>query len=50
MPQSLSVVYIHLIFIKNRRSLLRDKESRDALLGFAATPVGLWKYPIPIPR
>jgi REP element-mobilizing transposase RayT len=32
MPQSLSAVYIHLVFsTKNRRPLLRDKEGRDAL-------------------
>jgi putative transposase len=32
MPQSLSAVYIHLVFsTKNRRPLLRDKAGRDAL-------------------
>lgn len=32
MPQSLSVVYIHLVFsTKDRRPLLRDKPTRDAL-------------------
>jgi putative transposase len=32
MPQSLSAVYIHLVFsTKNRRPLLRDKEGRDNL-------------------
>jgi putative transposase len=32
MPQSLSAVYIHLIFsTKDRRPLLRDKTTRDAL-------------------
>ena len=32
MPQSLSAVYIHLVFsTKNRRPLLRDKPTRDAL-------------------
>ena len=32
MPQSLSAVYIHLVFsTKDRRSLLRDKPTRDAL-------------------
>ena len=32
MPQSLSAVYIHLVFsTKERRPLLRDKTSRDAL-------------------
>jgi|ERR1051325_1782691 REP element-mobilizing transposase RayT len=32
MPQSLSAVYIHLVFsTKNRRPLLRDKAQRDAL-------------------
>jgi hypothetical protein len=32
MPQSLSAVYIHLVFsTKDRRPLLRDKPTRDAL-------------------
>ena len=32
MPQSLSAVYIHLVFsTKDRRPLLRDKSTRDAL-------------------
>jgi len=32
MPQSLSAVYIHLVFsTKDRRTLLRDKPTRDAL-------------------
>src|SRR5438270_2320766 len=32
MPQSLSAVYIHLVFsTKDRRPLLRDKTTRDAL-------------------
>jgi REP element-mobilizing transposase RayT len=32
MPQSLSAVYIHLVFsTKSRRPFLRDKEDRDAL-------------------
>ena len=32
MPQSLSAVYIHLVFsTKDRRALLRDKPTRDAL-------------------
>jgi hypothetical protein len=32
MPQSLSVVYIHLIFsTKDRRPFLRDHQSREAL-------------------
>jgi putative transposase len=32
MPQSLSVVYIHLVFsTKDRRPFLRDKATRDAL-------------------
>lgn len=32
MPQSLSAVYIHLVFsTKERRELLRDKTMRDAL-------------------
>jgi len=32
MPQSLSAVYIHLVFsTKDRRQFLRDKPTRDAL-------------------
>ena len=32
MPQSLSAVYIHLVFsTKNRRAMLRDKATREAL-------------------
>ena len=35
MPQSFSAVYIHLVFsTKERRPLLRDKISRDALHGY----------------
>ena len=41
MPQSLSAVYIHLVFsTKDRRPLLRDKPTRDALHSYlsAASP------------
>jgi putative transposase len=35
MPQSLSAVYVHLVFsTKNRRPLLRDKASRETLHAF----------------
>ena len=35
MPQSLSIVYIHLVFsTKERRPFLRDKPARDSLHGY----------------
>ena len=38
MPQSLSAVYIHLVFsTKDRRPFLRDKPTRDALHSYLAT-------------
>ena len=44
MPQSLSAVYIHLVFsTKDHRPLLRDKPTRDALHSYLGAR--LWRLP-----